>query len=56
MQTAKIYNLPIQTEKWKREDEICPMCNKPFGQYEQLKLNSGVIVHKKCMEVRKDKD
>jgi hypothetical protein len=48
MQTAKIYNLPIQTEKWKRPDELCPMCQKPFGHYKQLRLASDVTIHKHC--------
>jgi hypothetical protein len=59
MLNVQVHSIPKTEEekaKWKREDEICPMCQKPFGQYEQLRLDSGVTVHAHCMEVRKDKD
>ncbi len=55
--TARIYDLPMTDEekaKWKQPHEICPMCNRPFGSWKQKRLDSEVIVHKKCIEAAKE--
>jgi hypothetical protein len=51
MLNVQVHSIPMTEEekaRWKREDELCPMCQKPFGQYDQVRLASDVTIHKHC--------
>ena len=55
---VKVWSIPKTAEhpqRWPREDEICPLCNKPFGTGKMVRVDkagklsdNGRVVHKRC--------
>jgi len=48
-----------ERKTWKTEEDICPACNKKFGDWKQIKVCSifphpdfkdDTIIHKKCVK------
>ena len=55
---VKVYSIPRteeEAQRWPSEEEICPLCRRPFGAGKMVRVDkagklsdTGTVVHKRC--------